>query len=88
MISKPLPTIAIAIVVLTTAIVPSGYTKTMPCEEALKQLRDAERAVKLSDRDMTKVNDLEKKGIDRCNADDDERANGYFAKAMKVIAKK
>jgi hypothetical protein len=59
----------------------------VPCEDMLKQLRAAMQTVKLSDADMTKVTDLENKGVDRCNADDDTRANRFFAEAMKLMGK-
>jgi hypothetical protein len=36
---------------------------------------------------MKKVADLETKGIERCNADDDKRADGFFADALKIMGK-
>lgn len=59
-----------------------------PCEDALKQLRDAEKAVSMTDADKAKVADLEAKGIERCNADDDTRADEFFDKALKIVTKK
>lgn len=65
----------------------SAFAATTPCEDALKELRAAEAAAKLNAADKTKVSDLETKGIERCNADDDKRADDFFAQAMKVIGK-
>jgi hypothetical protein len=60
---------------------------TTPCETMLKDLRAATAKAKLSDADKAQVTDLENKGIERCNADDDQRANDFFAQAMKVVGK-
>ena len=65
----------------------SASAATAPCEDTLKTLRSAEAAAKLSDADKTKVSELETKGIERCNADDDKRADDFFAQAMKVLGK-
>lgn len=65
----------------------SAFAANVPCEEMLKTLRTAEAATKTSDADKAKVTDLETKGIERCNADDDKRADDFFAQAMKVLGK-
>jgi Spy/CpxP family protein refolding chaperone len=59
----------------------------VPCEDALKTLRDTVAGAKLSDADKAKVDDLQAKGIERCNADDDARADAFFADAMKILGK-
>jgi hypothetical protein len=81
---------ALAIAVGTLAV--SGSTSTLfaataPCEETLKALRAAEATATLSAADKTKVSELETKGIERCNADDDKRADDFFAQAMKLMGK-
>lgn len=58
-----------------------------PCEDMLTQLRAAMATAKLSDAQLQQVKDLEAKGIERCNADDDKRADGFFAEALKVMGK-
>ncbi len=58
-----------------------------PCETALKDLRAAEAKATLDDAAKNKVSELETKGIERCNADDDKRADDFFAQAMKVVGK-
>jgi hypothetical protein len=57
----------------------------MPCETMLKDLRDAAAKATLNDADKAKVTDLENKGIERCNADDDKRADDFISQAMKVV---
>lgn len=59
----------------------------VPCEDSLKALRDAVAGAKLNDADKAKVDDLQAKGIERCNADDDARADAFFADAMKILGK-
>lgn len=58
-----------------------------PCEDTLKTMRAAKATAKLNDADMAKVNDLEAKAIERCNADDDARADRFLADAMKIMGK-
>jgi hypothetical protein len=65
----------------------SSSASTVPCEDMLKDLRATEKTVKLSDADIKKVADLETKGIERCNADDDKRADGFFSDALKIMGK-
>lgn len=67
--------------------VPFASAAATPCETMLKDLRAAEGAAKLNASDKAKVAELETKGIERCNADDDERADDFFAQAMKVLGK-
>ncbi|MBZ9728024.1 hypothetical protein LB554_29190 [Mesorhizobium sp. CO1-1-11] len=82
--------IALAAALATLALcgsLSSVFAATAPCEETLKALRAAEATAKLSPADKTKVSELETKGIERCNADDDKRADDFFAQAMKVMGK-
>ncbi|TPK85739.1 hypothetical protein FJ936_09400 [Mesorhizobium sp. B2-4-13] len=65
----------------------SAIAAPTPCETVLKDLRVAEATAKLGDADKNKVSELETKGIERCNADDDKRADGFFAQAMKILGK-
>lgn len=69
------------------ASIPSVHAATAPCEERLKARRAAESTATLSAADKTKVSELETRGIERCNADDDKRADDFFAQAMKVMGK-
>ena len=36
---------------------------------------------------MARVNDLETKAVERCNADDDARSDGFLKEAMTVMGK-
>jgi len=69
-------------------LAPPIYAKTVPCEDMLQQLRDAEKTAKLGDADKAKVSELEQKGVARCTADDDARADQFFADAMKIVSGK
>jgi hypothetical protein len=60
---------------------------TVPCEDALKQLRDQMATSKLAGPNLTAVETLRDKGIERCNADDDKRADGFFTQAMDLLKK-
>ena len=64
-----------------------AYAKEVPCEDMLKTLRDTAAAAKLNDADKAKVDELEAKGVECCNADDDKRADDFFADAMKIMGK-
>ncbi|AYG60899.1 hypothetical protein QD460_31680 [Rhizobium jaguaris] len=64
-----------------------AHAAAAPCEEMLKNMRAAKTTAKLSDADMAKVNDLEAKAIERCNADDDTRSDKFLADAMKIMGK-
>jgi uncharacterized low-complexity protein len=64
-----------------------AHAAVTPCEDMLKDLRAAEAAAKLGDADAAKVKALEDKGIERCNADDDKRADDFFAQAMTLMGK-
>lgn len=75
----------VLMVIASASVAPSAFAATVPCEDMLKELRTAESAATLTDADKAKISDLEAKGIERCNADDDKRADDFFAKALKVL---
>jgi uncharacterized low-complexity protein len=68
-------------------VMPAAHAASVPCEDMLAQLRAAESAANLSAADKAAVADLEAKGIERCNADDDKRADAFFAEALKLLGK-
>lgn len=84
---KNLVIAAILCTIAATNPIASAFAAPTPCEDALKALRAAEATAKLNAADKAKVADLEAKGIERCNADDDKRADDFFAQAMKVMGK-
>jgi len=59
----------------------------VPCEQMLDQVRSALQTAKLSDADRAKVVDLENKGLERCKADDDTRADEFFQQALALMGK-
>ncbi len=61
--------------------------EVVPCEKSLADLRAALGKATLADADKAQVKALEDKGIERCNADDDKRADDFFAQAMKILGK-
>ncbi len=80
---------AVAAAVLAGGIVASApaFAGARPCEEVLKELRAAKTTAKPDAATLKKVEDLEAKGVERCNADDDKRADGFFADALKLLGK-
>jgi hypothetical protein len=58
-----------------------------PCEALLKSMRQTKASATLTAADKQKVNDLEAKAVERCNADDDTRADAFLNEAMKVMGK-
>ena len=64
-----------------------AHAAAVPCEDMLNDVRTTQAATKLSDADVAKVKALEDKGIERCNADDDKRADDFFDQAMKIVSK-
>lgn len=60
----------------------------IPCEEVLVTLNDAMAKAKLSNADLTTVMDLKAKGEERCKAEDDRRADGFFNDALIIVTKK
>jgi hypothetical protein len=79
---------AIAALMLTGFVSGAQAAAVTPCEDMLKDLRKTMETAKIGDAGMKAVKDLEAKGVERCNADDDKRADGFFADAMKLLAKK
>ena len=67
----------------TTFTVTNADGSPLPCEVALKTLRDAAATRTASDK--AKFDETMNTGIDRCNADDDKRADGIFADAYALL---
>jgi hypothetical protein len=74
--------------VVAVGFVPLASAAPVPCEDMLKTLRDTLKTAKLSDADMKAVAELQAKGTERCNADDDKRADAFFTDALKIAGKK
>lgn len=65
----------------------NAFAANVPYEDALKTLRDTEALVKPKADLAAQIKILEDKGVERCNADDDKNADGFFADAMKLMGK-
>ncbi|MBP1807014.1 hypothetical protein [Rubellimicrobium aerolatum] len=64
---------------------PNG--RPIPCEDMASALRTALAAAgNLTAADKASVDDLQAKGLERCNADDDARADAFFADALTILA--
>lgn len=81
-----IPTLAV-LAILGTGL-PAAYAAATPCEDALQQLREREASSPASDGNKAQYEALKNKGIERCNADDDERADEFFARAMRLLDSK
>ena len=88
MIRKSLTTL-LAASALAGALAPlsASAASPVPCEQMLKEVTAAEKTSKLSDSDKKKVADLKSQGLERCKADDDAGADGFFAQALKLMGK-
>lgn len=66
-------------------VVTGSNGRALPCETMLETLRNT-RAEANPDPDLgTQIDNLETKGTERCNADDDARADAFFAQAIALI---
>jgi len=84
---KAIIAVAVLNAVVAAAAIPAHAAAAAPCEDMLKQMRDTKKSAQLADADMKKVNDLESKAVERCNADDDTRSDKFLAEAMKIMGK-
>ena len=73
---------------VVAGFVPFASAAPVPCEDMLKTLTETLKTAKLNDADMKAVTELQTKGTERCNADDDKRADAFFADALKLAGKK
>lgn len=62
---------------------PNGHA--IPCEAMLSDLRAALSNGSISPANKAKANNLEARAVERCNADDDKRADAFAAKALALI---
>lgn len=62
--------------------------RALPCEVLLKQVAAALATTTLAVNDKAKATDFQTKALERCNADDDARADGFSAQALAVLTAK
>lgn len=60
--------------------------RALPCEVMLTTLSDQLASATLTDATKAQVTDLQTKALERCNADDDARADGFSAEALSILA--
>ena len=79
----------IPIVSLFNAMPTIGFAAgtAVPCEQMLSDVRAALKSANLTDANKAKVADLEQKGVERCKADDDTRADAFFTQALALMGK-
>lgn len=59
--------------------------RPLPCEDLLADVRATAAVSPASEADKPKFEALQAKGIERCNADDDKRADEFFAQALSLM---
>ena len=59
--------------------------RALPCEDLLADVRATAAVSPASEADKPKFEELQAKGIERCNADDDKRADEFFAQALALM---
>ncbi len=57
----------------------------LPCESLLKELTAKEQSANLAADVQAKVDELQSKATERCNADDDTRSDAFSAEAISLI---
>lgn len=77
--------VAVPVACILVPVTLAAAGEPVPCETMLEQLRGDKGAEKLSKSDQAKFTALVEKGMERCNADDDTRADQFFAQALKLI---
>lgn len=78
---------AVVMVGLIAIALPAHAAAPVLCENMLKDMRATKAKATLTDADKTKVDALEAKAVERCNADDDVRSDQFLADAMKLLGK-
>jgi hypothetical protein len=59
--------------------------RALPCEDMLATLSTSLSATNLTGAGLTAVTDFQTKALERCNADDDARADGFSAQALALL---
>jgi hypothetical protein len=84
---KPSHYVRAAILVMTVLPLAANAASVRPCEDVLKEMRATKASATLAPDVKSKVEALETKAVERCNADDDKRADGFLQDAMKLMGK-
>jgi len=60
--------------------------RALPCETMLDTFRTARAAATIPNANLTTVDELQAKGTERCNADDDARADDFLAQGIALMS--
>ena len=71
--------------IVSGIVVTDAAGHALPCEVMLDQLRTALKDTAIPDADRTTVTALQAKATERCNADDDTRADAFSAQALAAL---
>ena len=77
----------VAAVLVSGDAVTDANGRALPCEVMLESVSDGLAAPKLSDADRVAATGFQTKALERCNADDDQRADGFSAQALALLSK-
>ncbi|EEW25068.1 hypothetical protein [Rhodobacter ferrooxidans] len=88
-LTTPIATSAASVdaVLVAGIAVTDANGRALPCEVMLKSVADGLATAKLSDADHAAAVGFQTKALERCNADDDQRADGFSAQALALVAK-
>jgi hypothetical protein len=76
-----------AVTMVSGVAVTDANGRPLPCEEMIKQVATGVAGGKIADADKATVTDLQTKALERCNADDDQRADAFSAQALALFSK-
>ena len=65
--------------------VTDGSGRALPCEVMLKDVAAAIASTTLAAAEKATATDLQTKALERCNADDDSRADEFSAQALVLL---
>lgn len=77
----------VAATLVSGVAVTDANGRALPCEVMLKSVANGLATAKLSDADQAAAVDFQTKALERCNADDDQRADGFSAQALALVSK-
>ena len=81
------PAVAGAPVMVSGIAISDASGRALPCEVMLKSLGEALGTAKLSDADKASAIGFQTKALERCNADDDQRADEFSAQGLAIATK-
>ena len=74
------------VIVVSGIAVTDDAGHNLPCEVMLKGVASGHLSATLAAADKAAATEFQTKALERCNADDDARANGFSAQALALLA--